>query len=176
MSDVTQTLLQLLDDGTLGLFESCDAAATRAEQDAAVSESDGVVSFVGFAGDTIKGNLVIVASEAVFLAAYPLDEEPDKQDLLDWAGEMANQLIGRVKNMCIERGVDFALSAPAAMSGNNLECGAQNAAHDMTHHYKCDAGDFSVRLTAVTEAGFAFKESSANGAQSAQAEGDMILF
>ena len=83
-----------------------------------------IAGFIGFTGG-VRGSLVIAASSAVFqqtLSTWPRGRPatPSSVDLLDWAGEMANQTLGRIKRRFCERGIDFEASTPTAVNGRHI--------------------------------------------------------
>jgi CheY-specific phosphatase CheX len=83
-----------------------------------------IAGFIGFTG-SVRGSLVIGASSALFLKTHPLNAKSltveSSASLLDWAGEMANQTVGRIKRRFCERGVDFSASTPTAVIGRQME-------------------------------------------------------
>ena len=83
-----------------------------------------VAGFIGFTGVT-RGSLVITASSALYRITYPLGPGTSMAtspgDILDWAREMANQTLGRVKRRFCQRGVDFDVTTPSAVSGSQIE-------------------------------------------------------
>src|SRR5688572_5553442 len=67
---------------------------------------------VGLGRPQIRGALMVVAAAGFFRATYPRelgDEKVGDSHLADWAGELANQLLGRVKNRLCQRGLDFSI-------------------------------------------------------------------
>lgn len=81
-----------------------------------------VVAFIGFTGDHLCGSLTIVAPMALITRSHPLRErrEIDEDMVCDWASELANQLLGRVKNRLRPFGLVIVLSTPSAAIGEHL--------------------------------------------------------
>lgn len=96
----------------------------RRLDDAASEATPGnaVVSFIGFTGDHLRGSLTIVAPVALIMRSHPLREqrEIDEDMVCDWASELANQLLGRVKNRLRHLGLVIVLSTPSAAIGEHL--------------------------------------------------------
>jgi CheY-specific phosphatase CheX len=96
-----------------------------AERDVAPRDHD-IAGMIGFTGP-IHGSLIIAAPPELFestLRASAIDGPPlSLPDLLDWAGELANQTLGRIKRRFCERGVDFQTSTPTAISAQQIENG-----------------------------------------------------
>ena len=84
-----------------------------------------IAGFIGFGG-VVRGSLMIAGPKKLFRSTYPseLSDGNSKRlsdpDLFDWTGEMANQILGRVKKGFCERGRDFDASTPTAMAGREL--------------------------------------------------------
>jgi len=80
-----------------------------------------IAAFIGFSGPA-RGMLMISSSTELFRSSYPSQTgaPPSVVDLFDWAAEVANQLLGRIKRRFCERGTDFEVSAPTAVRGRDL--------------------------------------------------------
>jgi chemotaxis protein CheX len=78
---------------------------------------------IGLSGSTVRGALVIVARPAFFKLTYPaeLGVPRSEDDVADWAGEVANQLLGRIKNRLSTYGLDFTTSTPTVVRGDRLQ-------------------------------------------------------
>ena len=74
-----------------------------------------LVSVIGFAGKEISGTLVLGATRE------PLERsKPVTSSERDWIAELANQLLGRIKNKVLRRGIEFYAMPPAVVSGAHL--------------------------------------------------------
>src|SRR3981189_310354 len=64
---------------------------------------DTLVASIGFGNcNGLRGTLLIVARPEFFRSIYPMDiaaNEISDKALADWASEVANQLLGRIKNL-----------------------------------------------------------------------------
>jgi CheY-specific phosphatase CheX len=70
---------------------------------------------MGFVGERIRGTCLLAASPATILSTAPVDARAR-----DWVGELANQLVGRLKSKLMQHGVTIALSTPVMLSGLRL--------------------------------------------------------
>src|SRR5215207_5217577 len=67
---------------------------------------------MGFVGDSLRGSCLLTAPLRAVEAAAPEGAAPR-----DWVGELANQLVGRLKAKLMQRGATIALSTPVALCG-----------------------------------------------------------
>src|SRR4051812_35288989 len=71
---------------------------------------------IGFVGARIRGTCLLAGTRA------PLEGScPEGGRLRDWVGELANQLVGRLKTKLLARGVPTIVTTPAVLSGIRLE-------------------------------------------------------
>jgi CheY-specific phosphatase CheX len=80
-------------------------------------ESDEVMfsGVMGFVGDSVRGTCLLAAPQGTVEAAAPRDATAR-----DWVGELANQLVGRLKAKLMARGATIALSTPVVLRGVRL--------------------------------------------------------
>ena len=76
---------------------------------------------VGFCGRGVRGSLAVAGSRATLCASNP----SPSSSVRDWAGELANQLIGQVKSYLLAYGVEIDFSTPVVLSGAHLAVRAQ---------------------------------------------------
>jgi CheY-specific phosphatase CheX len=78
---------------------------------------------IGLSGTTVRGALVVVGRPTFFKATYPaeLGIPRTDDDVADWGGEVANQLLGRIKNRLSTYGLDFTTSTPTMVRGDRLQ-------------------------------------------------------
>ena len=118
-------LRTILADSFVDLLAACGQSAELVDEPGYVPSGEHhVAGFIGFTGVT-RGSLVITASSALYRITYPLGPgspmATSSRDILDWACEMANQTLGRIKRRFCERGVDFDVTTPSAVSGSQIE-------------------------------------------------------
>lgn len=80
-------------------------------------------STIGFTAERILGVLVLTASRELAEASLPENlRAPRVADeiVADWAGELSNQFLGRLKNRFYAAGVEIALSTPTVFAGKEL--------------------------------------------------------
>jgi len=107
----------LLQDATRALF---DTYGVKIELDgspvAKTLPSVDLISMIGFSSQVLSGSLLLALPNAVVEKTLPA---PDA-GLADWSGELANQLLGRLKNQLLSYDVVINLSLPVVVSGGGL--------------------------------------------------------
>jgi len=81
-----------------------------------------IAGFIGFGG-VVRGSLMIAGPKQLFQRTSPLSTDSKKlteAELFDWTGEMANQLLGRIKRRFCGAGREFHASTPTALDGREL--------------------------------------------------------
>ncbi|MDB4945712.1 MAG: hypothetical protein JWP97_5246 [Labilithrix sp.] len=109
------------------------------------------IATIGFAGEKIRGSVVLITSAAVICAMQPetlrveASAEPAARDLL---GELSNMVLGRLKNNLLKHGVLVLLATPTTTaSGRDLVVSAGDGA-PRWHALTCGAGTIFLRVAA----------------------------
>ncbi len=80
-----------------------------------------LAAVIGFTGESMRGALAFVASEKLLRVLYPIpNQQPSEAEVADWAGEFVNQLLGRLRNRLLPRGVEIHVSMPKVMAAAHL--------------------------------------------------------
>jgi CheY-specific phosphatase CheX len=106
------------------MLAACGRSVGRVEPGRTCNLSEHeIAGFIGFSG-AVRGSLIVAASSKMFASTFPSiaasRPAPSRTELLDWAGELANQTLGRIKRRFCDRGVDFDTSTPTAITGRHL--------------------------------------------------------
>jgi len=97
-----------------------------------------VAGFIGFSAPAVRGAVLLASTFNVIARARPpearkrvLSPSSSSDWILvrDWAGELVNQVLGRVKNRMRAVGLTFEVSAPAALSGQALSFAKPKSEH-----------------------------------------------
>jgi hypothetical protein len=109
--EVTERIQELAALAGAELLQAYGVAASRVD---GWAHNDELVysGVMGFFGNTLSGTCLLAAPAATVLAAAPPDARPR-----DWVGELANQLVGRLKSKLLARGVTIAMTTPIVVSG-----------------------------------------------------------
>lgn len=141
-----------------------------ARKDATLGRYAGLI---GFAGDPIKGSLIVSANEAAIRATSPGEVE-DVGFCQDWIGELCNQYLGRAINKISAFGTTIRMATPVAIRGDNMALGDQQDAQ--VGAWRLSAGDASFVVIMTAEVDPAFQWEVPPDADEAPDEGDLMLF
>jgi CheY-specific phosphatase CheX len=144
----------------------------------AVDPESTVVASVGLADPDMKGALAVVAPLSFLRATYPIQESAataNNEDLADWAGELTNQLLGRLKNRLAPFGLNFSIGSPVVIKGAHLRIRFKNGPICVGCKLKVRNERVDVFLEAARASGGVLLVS-CPGAVSSSSEGDALLF
>ena len=147
---------------TAALFESCNVQlqylGVASKQD---PPFDTTLAVIGYAGEQMRGSVLLSAPDPLLKTTHPSGASATDDDLLDWAGELSNQLLGRIKNQLRGRGVIIQMSTPMILTGLHLrisslrsaECIAHKFALGESHKFALGDARVQVRFEAIVEPG-----------------------
>lgn len=111
---IAETLDNVLFTSATGLFKAYGIAIQEAKGGAVPSTP--LCAVIGFTGPWLCGAAMIAADNALIAAACPVPGTSDR----DWLAELANQLLGRVKNRLLPYGVEVYASTPVVLRGDRI--------------------------------------------------------
>lgn len=125
---------------------------------------------IGFTSPQLRGSLVLaVCTEAL----QTIEEEPRFHR--DWIQELANQLLGRIKNDLLAYGVDLSMTTPLSMRGAHLTL-EPSESQRLPQLFRTEhAGAVCVLLDAEITPGVTL-ERNQDAANSCPDEGEVIMF
>jgi CheY-specific phosphatase CheX len=138
-----------------------------------------IVAFMGFTGDTLRGTMAIVAPLDVMRAAYPLpiqDAAYWQIEVFDWAGEIANRLLGRIKIGLTMRGANIEASTPRVMQGEHLHVTRSTKGTVCSASFPVRGTSLRVWFDAIWPEDTALFSIPIAAAASTPPEGDVVLF
>ena len=113
-------------DVTRALFDSygvkLDLDGSPAET---ILRSVKLISTIGFSSEALGGSLLLAVTDDLLQKTLPA---PDAS-LADWCGELANQLLGRLKNQLLKYGVVVNLALPVVVSGGEFKLPGRRRPH-----------------------------------------------
>jgi hypothetical protein len=120
---------------------------------------------MGFVGDNVRGSCLLAATVHAVEAAAPPGAAPR-----DWVGELANQLVGRLKAKLMQRSATIALSTPVALCGVRVSPLPRTQVEPVV--FESPAGKVLVWLEVEIEEGFRLGEQRLLQAN----EGELLVF
>lgn len=139
-----------------------------------LAPSGTAMAAIDFSGRDLRGTVALRVTKTVisetYRAACGSAPTPSSPEFADWTCELANQLVGRLKNKLRRYDVSFTVNTPrliVALPVAELE----NA---ICTRFVCDRGTFTGYLDVLVAPGFAI-EVHAQGT-SLPAEGELVLF
>ncbi len=168
------------------LFAACgvhvDYAGVATKDDAPF---DTTLAVIGYGGAHLRGSVLLSAPTEVLRATHPSGGAASDDDLLDWAGELSNLLLGRIKNAIRRYGLVIEMSTPLMFSGLHLRISSVRSSNHAAHRFSCGEAHklalgellLQVRFEANVEPGARLTATSEEPpAGSPRGEGDVILF
>ena len=130
----------------------------------------GIIAVIGFSGHKLDGAVGFAAEESILIEGYGEANTPLSDG---WVGEIANQLLGRLKNALLAYGVEVQIAIPMVLHGLNLQVSGKSA-QIKQFKYSSKFGHTCVWVDANWDMKKERNEVEAD--QHAKAEGDMMLF
>jgi chemotaxis protein CheX len=137
-----------------------------------------VAGTIGFTSREVRGAVLMTARRDVLARAWPADlrhREPSECDVYDWAGELVNQLLGRVKNAMVPFGLAIEQSTPTVVTGWRLHRAPASTNVARSYLFEVGGGSIAIYFDAVAAPGFTLPELHGDSPK-AVAEGDLQLF
>lgn len=100
-----------------------------------------IIASIGFSSPVLSGSLLMALPNSMVQRTLPT---PDAS-LEDWSGELANQLLGRLKNQLLHYEVVVNLALPVVITGGDFRLPAKT--RRLTRHFSfvSDAGRMCIR-------------------------------
>jgi CheY-specific phosphatase CheX len=140
----------------------------------AASLEASVAAIIGFAGEKVRGALILVASRrAIDSWLVALDGPDASGDACDTLGEFSNMLLGRLKGRLLPEGFPILLSTPTTAFGSGFTL-ATPAGPSRWLAFEGPGWRLDVRMNATFDDGFELQAREDRG--TAAEAGDMVLF
>lgn len=102
---------------------------------------------VGFSGEQLRGTLLLATSREPLGRTSPTTDA----SLREWIAELSNQLLGRIKNRLLPRGVVLFLSTPVVLRGEHISPMPRSELKPLM--FACEGGTVCVWLDAELTSG-----------------------
>lgn len=131
------------------------------------------VGLIHFEAANLSGVLTVSTPLAVWSSRAAAQRGPgDAEALSDWHRELANQLIGRVKNRLLKFQLVVRPRLPSALSGAALELHRKRSAAEVLYRFRALRGDVLVVVDAPLDRAIL----QYSGEMQVAREGELILF
>jgi hypothetical protein len=111
----------LFDEAAAGavpeMFATYGIELSRIDQNVRPPISFVTCGVIGFSGPLVRGALVVALTGGLAEKTNPIGAGGN---LRDWVGELANQLLGRIKLALLDHGIDIYLNLPAVLKGEHI--------------------------------------------------------
>ena len=164
------------------MFEAYGIELERITSSKSMPPSVSIAGLIGFTSDSMRGTLMIASTFALMSRSLPpevrthqLSEHVarDWLQLRDWAAELANQLLGRVKNRLIVNGVTLRVATPTALSGAALAVATPRSARTHPVSFANQQDQVWLFWDALVDPTLELTEPSG---ETAANEGELLLF
>jgi len=140
-----------------------------------LADDDGFVAVIGFTGDNYRGSLAISASTDTIHASNVITACPTPEQDRDWTGELANQLLGRVKNRLLTYGAMIQMGTPMVFGGRSIRRWDPKHAPGLQAAFQSAHGRLEVWMDGVFTDGFVLEEA-VQVEEAAEEEGTFLFF
>lgn len=163
---------QLVAENCLKLFADYDLEIRTGDGEAVDTDERFLLcGIIGFTSKFVRGALVLATTKQPLERTNPTSAPSHR----DWICELANQLLGRVKNQMLSRGVEIFPSTPVALRGEHLSPVPEQRL--IAELFSAEGGVVCVWLDCEFEDGFELGEADLRPCSIAPlSEGEIILF
>ncbi len=172
MADGFRILDAMLQSSAVELFHSFGIAIAPSTRSKIIpADIDrSVGASITFTGHALSGELVLMVPAEVFALAHTDDPRPYTSP--DWTREMANQLLGRLRNRLMKCQVDLRSGLPRSFSGTVSDRERLKKKPLAVYTFRTLRGDVTVILAGIADDQVLVY----SGANESASEGDVILF
>ena len=123
-----------------------------------LASTESYLATIGFAGDTLRGAVSLLASAEVVSAILPEGLDPTAALLADYLGEVVNMTAGRVKHHLLRRDVLVLLATPMCATGMDVDIPSSFQGQSVWLTYASRCGHIYVKVDALLALDFKWKE------------------
>ncbi len=166
-----------LGEAVLDMLGSCGVSNVRRTSAVATRmDCTCLASFIGFTGAWIRGCLTVLGPSDVFARTHPgqaMGAILSESDVSDWCCEFSNQLLGRLKNKLLRRGVDIELSTPQGILAESLRLSAHGDGMLQVATYDVAPLELTTSIEVSIDEALTFSEGASEVGSAG--EGDVML-
>lgn len=163
-----EVIERCVNESCLALFQDYALPLSRVKEGMLKDAELLFCGVVGFTGDQMRGTLLLATSSEPLGRTSPASDA----SLREWIAELSNQLLGRIKNRLIPRGVELHLSTPVVLRGQHIA--PVSRAELIPFAFSCDGGYVCVWFDAELIPGVDLTQ--VNEGEDVVVEGSTTLF
>lgn len=137
-------------------------------------------SVISFNNELISGSLISVCNSRFLDKSHPNHEmgmPVGQEEILDWSGEVANQLLGRVKNLLANFKVKFDMGTPTTVTGQTMAIAEPKEGFLLRLKFEGSLGPLIVYFQAIPDSRLVFETGQrSETSESTVEEGESIFF
>jgi hypothetical protein len=131
-----------------------------------------LIAMIGFSSNALSGSLLMALPNEILERTLPA---PDS-NLADWGGELANQLLGRLKNQLLHYQVAINLSLPVVVTGGGFSLPAKTRMVTRYMSFVSEVGRMFVRMEMEILPNVELVREQQKSAEAGMDEGELLLF
>jgi len=131
-----------------------------------------LISTIGFSSPTLSGSLLLAMPNSVLQRTLTTSEA----NLADWSGELANQLLGRLKNQLLNYQVTINMALPVVVFGAGFSLPTKN--RRLTRHFSflSEWGHMFIRMEMELSPSIELVRQTGVGQTAGMDEGELLFF
>lgn len=142
------------------------------------ADEDDLAAVIGFTSEHLCGNLLLRAQESFVERTRSQlmgGRASTHAERCDWVAELSNQLLGRIKNKLISRGVSIAMTTPSVIEGRNISISRPPSTEKhLRFHLETGTGPLWAWLDLEVQPTLALLAT--NAVDDVVSEGDVLMF
>jgi hypothetical protein len=111
------------------------------------------IAVIGFGGEKLRASASFEVPWRMLQASHPT-RSADREDLIDWVGEIANLTLGRLKTRLRQRGLSIVLGLPMTFRTPDAQTGLTTSP-SLQYRLRSADGSVILRLSAAVSEAFA---------------------
>jgi chemotaxis protein CheX len=167
----------LVEFAARALFESHGLTLGEAQDEMSrLPDDHDIADSIGFTAPQVQGAILLTTRKDLVARAWPRElrhREPSEREVCDWAGELVNQLLGRVKNALVPFGLTLEQSTPTVVIGKHVHRAPPSTNVARRYFFETSVGSLLIYFDAAMAKGLTF---SLDMSVRPGPEGDVHLF
>jgi hypothetical protein len=139
-------------------------------------EGESIAAFIGFGNQDIRGSIAVFGQRELFARLHPLPPTIEPRDLVDWACELVNQTVGRMRNRLLAFGVSLAFSVPQSALARELRLSSSFHPARSPISLSIDGMVMETWMELELRPGFEMPDAPSNDKGLALQEGSVVIF